>query len=135
MKKFFGKAYFYIVLLFLYLPIITLVVFSFNKAKSRGKWGGFSLHWYEKLFDNSQMMDALATTVIIAVLAAVISTLIGTVSAIALHNCTPRVRKPMLNVTYTVEAADQVKQCGFTGSAGAHQGDELASSDFELRAV
>ena len=100
MKKFFGKAYFYIILLFLYLPIITLVVFSFNKAKSRGRWGGFSLHWYEKLFNNSQMMDALATTVIIALLAAVISTVIGTISAIALHGCSSKIRKPMLNVTY-----------------------------------
>ncbi len=100
MKKFFSKAYFYLVLLFLYLPILTLVVFSFNKAKSRGKWGGFSFDWYKRLFNNSSMMDALVTTVVIAVLAAVISTVLGTISAIALHNSSPKFRKAMLNITY-----------------------------------
>ena len=100
MKKFLNKAYFYLVLLFLYLPILTLVVFSFNKAKSRGKWGGFSLDWYRRLFNNSSMMDALGTTVLVALLAAVISTILGTISAIALHNSSPKFRKAMLNITY-----------------------------------
>ncbi|MBQ7718320.1 MAG: ABC transporter permease subunit [Clostridia bacterium] len=100
MKKFFSKAYFYIVLLFLYLPILTLVIFSFNSAKSRGRWGGFSTVWYQRLFHNSSMMDALVTTVIVALLAAVISTVIGTISAIALHNSSEKFRKTMLNITY-----------------------------------
>ena len=100
MKKLLNKAYFYLVLLFLYLPILTLVVFSFNKAKSRGKWGGFSLDWYHRLFNNSSMMDALGTTVLVAILAAIVSTILGTVSAIALHNSSPKFRKTMLNITY-----------------------------------
>ena len=62
------KIYFYLVLLFFYLPILTLVVFSFNGAKSRGKWGGFSLKWYVELFNNTDTMDALTTTIVVAIL-------------------------------------------------------------------
>lgn len=100
MMKFARKTYFYLVLLFLYAPILTLVVFSFNDAKSRGKWGGFSLRWYKELFQNADIMDALATTVLLAVLAAVISTIIGTISALALHKSGAFFRKSMINLTY-----------------------------------
>ena len=85
MKKLFNKAYFYLILLFLYAPILTLVVFSFNDAKSRGRWGGFSLRWYRELFQNADIMDALGTTVLVAILAALISTVLGTISAVSLH--------------------------------------------------
>lgn len=100
LKRFFSKFYFYIVLLFLYAPILTLVAFSFNNAKSRGRWGGFSLHWYESLFNNSAMMDALGTTIAVAVIAALVSTVIGTVSAIGLYNSKALFRKAVLNITY-----------------------------------
>lgn len=100
MKKFIKKAYFYLILLFLYAPILTLVVFSFNDAKSRGKWGGFSLRWYKELFQNSEIMDALATTLILALVAAIISTVIGTLSALALHKSGTWFKKSMINLTY-----------------------------------
>ena len=100
MKKTFGKIYLYLILFFLYLPILTLVVFSFNGAKSRGKWGGFSLKWYKGLFENSSMMQALYTTLIVALLAALISTVIGTVSAIALYRSRPKFKKAMLSLSY-----------------------------------
>ena len=100
MKKRLSRIYFYLVLLFLYAPILTLVVLSFNNNKSRAKWGGFSLRWYKELFHNSTMMKALWVTVIVALAAALISTVIGTVSAIALHKCRPRIRKPLLDITY-----------------------------------
>lgn len=100
MKKLFKKAYFYLILIFLYAPILTLVVFSFNDAKSRGKWGGFSLRWYKELFQNAQIMDALVTTIVLALLAALISTVIGTVAALALHKSGARFRKSMINLTY-----------------------------------
>lgn len=99
-KRLVNKVYFYIVLLFLYAPILTLVVFSFNKAKSRGKWGGFSLTWYESLFHNRSTMDALGTTILIAVVAAAVSTVIGTLSAIALFKSRHGIRKTLLNITY-----------------------------------
>jgi len=94
------KAYFYIVLLFLYAPILTLVVFSFNDAKSRGKWGGFSLRWYKELFHNADIMDALLTTLSLALVAALISTVIGTISALALYKSGTLFRKTMINLTY-----------------------------------
>ncbi len=100
MMKLAKKAYFYVVLLFLYAPILTLVVFSFNDAKSRGKWGGFSLRWYKELFQNADIMDALGTTLGLALLAAIVSTIIGTVSALALHKSGTFFRKSMINLTY-----------------------------------
>ncbi|MBO4897249.1 MAG: ABC transporter permease subunit [Clostridia bacterium] len=100
MKKRLSRLYFYLVLLFLYAPILTLVVLSFNNNKSRAKWGGFSLRWYNELFHNATMMKALWITVSVALIAALISTVIGTVSAIALHKCRPRIRKALLDVTY-----------------------------------
>ena len=100
MKKKLSKIYFYIVLFFLYAPILALVVFSFNNDKSRAKWGGFSFRWYKALFSDAAMMDALRTTLLIALLAAAVSTVIGTISAIALHRCRPGIRKALLNLTY-----------------------------------
>lgn len=98
--RFLKKTYFYLVLLFLYAPILTLVVFSFNESKSRGKWGGFSLRWYAELFQNTEIMDALVSTLLIAFLAALISTVIGTISALALYKCGTFFRKSMINLTY-----------------------------------
>ena len=100
MKKIISKTYFYLVLFFMYLPILTLVVFSFNSAKSRGKWGGFSFTWYGELFKNSTILDALFTTLAVALLAAVISTVIGTISAIGLYRSGPFFKKAMLNLSY-----------------------------------
>lgn len=100
MMRFFKKIYFYLILFFLYAPILTLVVFSFNDAKSRGKWGGFSLRWYKELFQNAEIMDALLSTVLVALLAALISTVIGTISALALHKSGAFFRKTMINLTY-----------------------------------
>ena len=99
MKKLVSKIYFYIVLLMLYAPILMLAVFSFNESKSRGKWGGFSLKWYEGLFENERMMDALTVTFAVAVAAAVVSTIIGTLSAIALYKGRSGFRKCMSTLT------------------------------------
>lgn len=71
-------------LLFFYLPIFYIILFSFNDSRSLTKFGGFSLRWYEKMFSDSTMMEAVFYTVIIAVLATVISTVVGTVTAIGL---------------------------------------------------
>ena len=71
-------------LLFFYLPILYIIIFSFNDSRSLTKFSGFSLRWYEKMFADSSMMEAVLYTVAIAVLATVISTVVGTITAIGL---------------------------------------------------
>ncbi len=85
-KRFLQKFYLGIILLFLYAPILILIVLSFNKSKSRSKWGGFTFDWYIKLFQNDDIMSALYTTLFIAILSALIATIIGTFAAIAMNN-------------------------------------------------
>ena len=79
-----SKVILALTLLFFYLPIFYIILFSFNDSRSLTKFGGFSLRWYEKMFSDSTMMEAVFYTVIIAVLATVISTVVGTVTAIGL---------------------------------------------------
>ena len=71
-------------MLFFYLPILYIIVFSFNDSRSLTKFSGFSLRWYEKMFADSTMMEAVLYTVIIAVIATVVATVVGTITAIGL---------------------------------------------------
>lgn len=71
-------------MLFFYLPIIYTVFFSFNSTRSLTHFGGFSLRWYEKMFHDSTMMESIFYTITIAVLATIISTIAGTITAIGL---------------------------------------------------
>ena len=93
------KLYLGLTLLFLYAPIAVLIVFSFNEAKSRGVWGGFSLKWYESLFHSRQIMEALQTTLILAVLSSLTATIIGTAAAIGINSMRKRAKKIILNIT------------------------------------
>lgn len=86
--------------LFLYAPILILLVFSFNASKSRGVWAGFTLKWYRELFQDRQIMKALYHTIIIAVLSSTIATVIGTAAAIGIHNMKKLKRKIVMNLTY-----------------------------------
>ena len=87
--------------LFLYALIISLAVFSFNDAKSMAKWSGFSLRWYQELFQNERILDALYYTILIALLAAAISTIVGTITAIGIHKMRQgKVRGLLLNINY-----------------------------------
>lgn len=83
-RHIFAKVFVGIIMAFFYLPILYTVVFSFNSSRSLSKFSGFSLQWYEKLFNNSDMMDSIFYTIAIAVLATVISTVVGTITAIGL---------------------------------------------------
>lgn len=83
-KKCASKLYLGLIFLFLYLPIIVLVILSFNNSKSRVNWGGFTLEWYRKCFESQSIMSAFATTLQITLLAAVLSTIIGTLAAIGI---------------------------------------------------
>ncbi|MDO5300414.1 MAG: ABC transporter permease, partial [Clostridia bacterium] len=104
MKKL-RKAYIGLIMAFLYAPIVLLILYSFNDSKSRANWGGFTLRWYRELITDTAIMSALGTTLSIGLLAAAISTVLGTVGAIALfqlrrgprHALLSIVNLPMLN--------------------------------------
>ncbi len=80
-----AKGYLGLIYALLYLPIIVLVVMSFNKSKTGYSWDGFSLKWYESLFNNQAMLDAFWHSIVLGLVAATVSTLIGTLTALALH--------------------------------------------------
>ncbi len=85
-RGFFKGTYLALMLLFLYAPIAVLMVFSFNDSKTMGQWKGFSLRWYEALLGDATLMNALWVTLSVAVISAVIATVIGTFAAIGLHS-------------------------------------------------
>lgn len=93
------KLYIALIFIFLYAPIATLIVLSFNASKTRAKWGGFTLKWYLALFENEAILNALFNTLLIALIASVISTVIGTVACIAIMNLKKRSRSIVLGVT------------------------------------
>lgn len=93
------KIYLGFILLLLYAPIVTLIVLSFNESKTRAKWGGFSFKWYRSLFENSDIMNALYTTLTIALLSALIATIIGTAAAIGIQALSNRSRTLMMGIT------------------------------------
>ena len=84
MKKFTKILYLVLIMLFLYLPIGTLMVLSFNESKAMSVWSGFSLKWYKEMFSNSMIMEAVWNTFTIALIAAAAATLIGTVACIGI---------------------------------------------------
>lgn len=100
-----GNFYLVIMLLFLYIPIVTMVVLSFNESKSRTRWGGFSLKWYAQLFSSQTIIHAFYNTMAIAFLSALIATLLGTAAAIGINSmrkvpkniCLGIANIPMLN--------------------------------------
>ena len=75
-----------LVLLFLYIPIFVLIVFSFNVTKSRSVFSGFTFDWYIKLFHNGLIMKSLLNTVIVATVASIAATILGTAAAIGINN-------------------------------------------------
>ena len=93
------KIYLGFILLLLYAPILTLIVLSFNSSKTRSKWGGFSGKWYVALFQNEDIMNALYTTLIIALLSALIATIIGTAAAIGIQALNAKFRTVMMGIT------------------------------------
>lgn len=87
-----------LVFLFLYLPIAVLIIFSFNDSKSRTVWSGFSLHWYEELFQDEEILSAFSTTITVSVLAAVIATVLGTAAAIGFHSMKRKPRHLLMTI-------------------------------------
>ena len=98
MKKL-GKIYLALVLFFLYIPIFVLIVFSFNETKSRSVFSGFTLDWYVRLFNNRIIISSLINTIIIACIASVVSTILGTLAAIGINSMRKIPKLMVMNVT------------------------------------
>lgn len=93
------KIYIALIFIFLYAPILTLIVLSFNSSKTRAKWGGFSLKWYGSLFSNRDIMEALSTTLLIALLSSAIATVIGVCTCVGLRKMKSTSRTVIIGVT------------------------------------
>jgi len=100
MIKFFKRSYVALIIFILYAPIVLLMVFSFNDSKKRSQWSGFTLRWYKDLFNDPQIKTAFYYTISIAIIATVISTLIGTAAAIGIHNMNKWKKTIVMNMTY-----------------------------------
>ncbi|MBQ1209863.1 MAG: ABC transporter permease [Bacteroidales bacterium] len=108
MKKFLAQSYIWLLLIILYAPILIIAIFSFTEAKVLGNWTGFSTRLYENLFSGgvqNSLLTAIQNTLSIAIIASLVSTLLGSVAAIGIHNLKGRTRRaitflndvPMLN--------------------------------------
>lgn len=93
------KIYIALIFIFLYAPIVTLVVLSFNASKTRAKWGGFTLKWYVALFQNEDILAALSNTLLIALIASVVATIIGTAACLAIMSLKKKGRAIILGIT------------------------------------
>lgn len=98
-KKTLERLYIILIFIFLYAPIVILMVLSFNKSKTRSKWGGFTLKWYQSLFENDAIMQAFYTTIILAVLASLIATVLGTAAALGMSAMGKRTKSLMMGIT------------------------------------
>lgn len=99
MKKTVRNIYLGLILFLMYVPIVTLIILSFNASKSRAKWGGFTLKWYASLFQDKAIMTALYNTLIIALLSAVLATVVGTAASIGINAMKGRSKTIMMGIT------------------------------------
>lgn len=95
-----ANIYSFLIYAFLYIPIVVLIVFSFNDSKYRGNWSGFTLRWYQELFADPDIMRALYTTFVVAIISSVVATIIGTLTAVGIHSLRPRYKKFFINLSY-----------------------------------
>lgn len=100
MSKWLSKCYVWLIMAFLYAPIIVMIVFSFNSSKSRSHWAGFSWKWYEKLLHNDAILSALFTTLVVALISSIVATLLGTAAALGIQAMKRRSRTVVMNATY-----------------------------------
>ena len=96
--NFFRGLYLGLILLFLYLPIGTLMVLSFNKSKSMSVWTGFTTKWYSEMFKNTQIMEAIWNTFSIAIVSAIIATIVGTLGCIGIMAMGKRGKNTLLSL-------------------------------------
>lgn len=98
MKKILSRIYLVFIFILLYAPIAVLIIFSFNSSRTRAKWGGWTLQWYVRMFQDRAIMDALGNTLIIAILSALISTILGLTACISLLKMKRTRRSMMLSL-------------------------------------
>lgn len=94
------RLYIILMLLFLYAPIIVLMVYSFNDSRMMGGWSGFTFKWYKELFNEQEVLMALNNTIVIAVVSTIISTIIGVFAAYGIYNMRKGPKKTILNLNY-----------------------------------
>ncbi|MEG1686866.1 MAG: ABC transporter permease [Angelakisella sp.] len=100
-SKWYTKSYIAMIMAFLYMPIMVLIVYSFNDSKSRSVWSGFSLKWYKALFADELILSSLANTMIIALVASVLATVLGTAAAMGIYAIKRKwFRSAIMNITY-----------------------------------
>lgn len=93
------KLYVTLIFIFLYAPIVTLIVLSFNASRTRAKWGGLTIKWYGALFRNDEILQALFNTLFIAFTSSIIATVIGTIACISIMNLKKRTRTLIIGIT------------------------------------
>ena len=93
-----SRVFMFLVFLFLYAPILLMIVFSFNAGNSNMVWQGFSLRWYEELFQDRSIMQSVYSTLLVSVLATVISTVAGTFAAVGFYSMRRRARSALMTV-------------------------------------
>ena len=99
MTKALKRVYVALIFIFLYAPIATLIVLSFNASRTRAKWGGFTFKWYIELFQNRDIMEALYTTLIIAFVSSLIATIIGTAACVGMNGMHRRTKAVLMGIT------------------------------------
>ena len=98
--RIFRAAWMALLMLFLYAPILVMIALSFNASVSRSQWTGFTLDWYVKVFHDPTILGALRTTLEVAVIATVVSTVMGTLGAIGIHAMNTGMANALVNVSY-----------------------------------
>jgi len=93
-----GRLYYALILIFLYAPIFILIVFSFNSTRSRSVWTGFTFDWYRSLIVDSSIMNAFYTSLLIALISAILATIAGTFAAVGFYNMRRRWRTPLTHI-------------------------------------
>lgn len=98
-KKILAKTYVYFILFLMYLPIFVLMIFSFTTSKNVGTWSGFSFKLYGDLFKNTAIMTALWNTILVAVVSAIVSTILGTLGAVGVFYSKKKMKGAMEGIT------------------------------------
>lgn len=102
MKKVFSMSYLTLVYLFLYVPVLILIFFSFNNSRYSTAWKGFSLKWYSHLFNNSLLMDAFVNSITVALISSVFSCMLGTLAAVVFYRYRFAGRKVLHTMIFAV---------------------------------
>ena len=97
-----SKVYTCLVLLFLFAPILILLVFSFNQSKSLSVFSGFSLYWYRELFRDMETLKAVRNTLMLAVSSSLIATVMGTAAAVGIHRLRSRYLRAALDTVTNI---------------------------------